>query len=239
MSLRFVVCSCCLSTTRYHFPESLFWTGLIVYEKNQGEKVNHIKDTLANKYCKPVTRGREILRYKFDWGGKFIEYGDWLCRKRDSRYFERPKIVLRQTSDTLIATYIEEPFYFIDSVHSIITKSNDYTLKYLLALINSKLGEYLYKLLITETGKVFAQVKLTFVKQIPIKIVNRDTQNIIANKVDDIINLHKQNNTQNAIEKEAEMDALIFRLYNLSYNEVINIDSAFALSKEEYEKVVV
>ncbi|WP_286848839.1 hypothetical protein, partial [Sphingobacterium sp. UBA7253] len=56
-----------------------------------------------------------------------------------------------------------------------------YNLKYLLCILNSGVGNYMYSLLIQEQGKVFAQVKLTFLRKIPIKQANQSIQSIFDN----------------------------------------------------------
>ncbi|MGJ1407049.1 MULTISPECIES: Eco57I restriction-modification methylase domain-containing protein [Sphingobacterium] len=155
--------------------------GITVYAKVQGEKINYFRESIVSQNSKPVTKGREIFRYKLNWDSSYIEYGNWLWCQRDDKYFESPKIFLRQTSADLIATYIEEPFYCIDSVHSIITGDHAYNLKYLLCILNSGVGNYMYSLLIQEQGKVFAQVKLTFLRKIPIKQANQSIQSIFDN----------------------------------------------------------
>jgi len=143
--------------------------GITVYAKVQGEKKNYFNTSIISSFSKPVMRGKDFNRYEESWNDNFIEYGNWLWCKRDDKFFKSPKIFLRQTSADIIANYKEEEFYCIDSVHSIISKNKDYQLKYILSVLNSKFGNFLYKLLITESGKVFAQVKLTFLRQIPIR----------------------------------------------------------------------
>lgn len=211
--------------------------GITVYAKVQGKKINYFKDKKTSEYLKPCTKGREIFRYTHYWSGKYIEYGDWLWCPRDPKYFENPKIFLRQTSADIIATYIEEPFYAIDSVHSLIKKPTGPDLKYILGILNSTLGNYLYHLLISEEGKVFAQVKLSFLRKIPIKKVNDSKQNLLIKLVDQILKAKKIDPNVDTSALENQIDVLVYRIYDLTYEEVKVIDPDFWLSKEEYEAV--
>ena len=140
--------------------------GITVYAKVQGEKINYFRDEKTNEEnCKPYLRGRDFNKYFYNQNlEQYIIYGSNLWCRRDYKFFENPKLFLRQTSDKLIATFIEEPYYAIDSVHSIIESNNDFKLRYILAIINSVFGNYLYQLLINEDAKVFAQVKLNFLR---------------------------------------------------------------------------
>ncbi|MDD3310379.1 MAG: TaqI-like C-terminal specificity domain-containing protein, partial [Dysgonamonadaceae bacterium] len=206
--------------------------GITVYAKVQGEKINYFNDRVISKFSKPVTRGRYIFKYKHIWNGSYMEYGNWLWCKRQDKFFEEPKIFLRQTSSDLIATYIEEPFYCIDSVHSLIKKDDRFDIKYILAILNSKLGNYIYHLLIAEKGKVFAQVKLTFLRRIPIKLATVYEQNKIIKLVNEIYDT--SNNEVKMSGLINKLDVLIFKLYNLNYEEVKIIDPDIDFTEEEY-----
>ncbi|MFH0960226.1 MAG: TaqI-like C-terminal specificity domain-containing protein, partial [Pseudomonadota bacterium] len=200
--------------------------GIIVYAKEQGEKVDHFRSKSAEKTCKPVTRGREITKYHLDWSKRFINYGDWLCRQREPRFFESPKVFLRQTADTLIGTYVEQPMYCIDSVHSLISKpaKDDYDLKFILGILNSRLGAYIYELLICETGKVFAQVKLNFLRRFPIKITESSSQHKIKRLVDQILASKQYNPATDTVVLEREIDRLVYKLYDLTDDEIAIVE---------------
>src|SRR5262249_25062366 len=139
-------------------------------------------------------------------------------------------IFLRQTSDTLIGTYIEEPMYCIDSVHSLIAKGDrtKCSLKYILGILNSKLGAYMYNLLICETGKVFAQVKLTFLRNIPIKITSQSGQMEIGNMVDSILVAKKRDVKADTSTLEGKIDQQIYDLYNLTLEQIQNVEEFVA-----------
>lgn len=200
--------------------------GITVYAKVQGEKINHFREGKMTKYSKPYTKGREILKYSHLWSGGYIEYGDWLWCPRDPKFFENPKIFLRQTSSDIIATFIEDPFYCIDSVHSLITKPSGPDLKYLLGILNSKLGNFLYHLLIAEEGKVFAQVKLNFLRKIPIRKASQRDQAIISEIVDKILHAKKEDPTANTLMLERQVDELVYQLYDLGKEEISKIEES-------------
>ena len=218
--------------------------GITVYAKVQGEKINYFRDSIEDVNSKKVLRGREIFKYTKIWQNSYIQYGDWLWCKRNPSFFENEKIFLRQTADKLIATYIEEPFYCIDSIHSIILKKEHeekINLKYILALINSNFLDYIYKNLTAEQGKVFAQVKLTTLRKMPIKIAKLDVQNKFISIVDKILAVtqtedYLQNEEkQNAVkEYEKQIDIMVYKLYELTYDEVLTIDKDFALTEQQF-----
>ncbi len=194
--------------------------GITVYAKVQGEKINHFRERKTTRHSKPYTKGREIFKYSHQWAGGYIEYGDWLWCPRDPKYFESPKIFLRQTASDIIATYIDEPFYAIDSVHSLIKLSGGPDLKYILGILNSKLGNYLYHLLIAEEGKVFAQVKLTFLRKIPIRNASPADQKTISKLVDKILSEKAKDTEADTSNLEKQIDDLVYKLYDLTEEEI-------------------
>ena len=83
-----------------------------------------------------------------------------------------PKILLRQTSDTIIAAMDYRGVWFGRSIIAIVGEAADYKLEYLLGLLNSRLLRHLYADLVHETGRVFAQVKLSKLNQLPIRVID-------------------------------------------------------------------
>jgi adenine-specific DNA-methyltransferase len=207
--------------------------GITVYAGVQGEKINYFRKNDNEPGAVKCLRGRDIFRYENNWQDMYIIYGDHLWCQRKPKFFIEPKIFLRQTSDSLIATYIEEPFYCIDSIHSIISKEKEFRLRYILAILNSKFGNYLYRLLVMEAGKIFAQVKLTFLRKMPIK-KSLDQMRII-DLVDKILSQKVEGKPSD--EDVDLLDALIFKLYEVGYEEAKDIDPSLSLSKEEYESI--
>jgi restriction endonuclease S subunit len=152
---------------------------------------------------------------------------------RDRKFFENEKLFLRQTADSLIGAYEKSPMFCVDSAHSIIRKTGkDYNLKYLLALLNSTFGNYLYKLLITETGKVFAQVKLTFLRKIPIKNIDLKEQMAFVEIVDKILSITKSDDYLSNSAKQSEVhdseqqiDQMVYKLYDLTPEEIKTVEN--------------
>ena len=209
--------------------------GITVYAKVQGEKINYFRDEkTTEENIKPFLKGRDFNKYFFNQDlEQYIIYGNNLWCRRDNKFFENPKIFLRQTSDKLIATYISEPYYAIDSVHSIIESNKEFNLKYILSIINSQFGNYLYQLLINEDGKVFAQVKLTFLRQIPIKRINPEQQTPFIILVDYLLYLHNKetpqilshtDNTRIASHLEDILNMMVYELYFEEHMKKVGID---------------
>lgn len=149
---------------------------------------NRIFDAVEklNDTYRELLRGRDINKYKTLWDGKrWIQYGDFLAEPRYSANFDLPeKIILRQTSDRLIATLDKKKFVCMNNLHIVNPKSEKYNLKYILAIINSKLMDFYYETLNPEKGEVLAEVKKENVEKLLIRLIEPTKQIPFINLVD-------------------------------------------------------
>ena len=97
--------------------------------------------------------------------------------------------------------------------------------------------EYWYRLTVQENNKTFAEVKIVYLERIPIKHNNR-LQKQIVSCVSKLLSINSSNTLDRSqIDKvEFEIDRLIYKLYNLSYDEVLIVDPQTPITREEYEK---
>jgi hypothetical protein len=186
---------------------------------------------------RPLLRGKDINKYVTLWDKKrWIKYGDHLAEPRYSANFDLPeKIVIRQTSDCLIATLDTQKFVCMNNLHIVNSKDEKYNLKYILAVINSKLMNFYYETLNPEKGEALAEVKKQNVEKLLIKIADNQVQSLFIKKVDEILSLKSEGKDTTALEQQ--IDNLVYKLYELTYQEVKAIDPQFKLTESEYEAI--
>lgn len=174
----------------------------------------------------PLIGGSFFHRYTLKWNEDYyISYGPWLAAPRDAEIFERDeKIIVRQTSDRLIATIIQKGFIMRDNTHILLSENPNYKLKFILALLNSKLLDFFYWTINPEKGEALAQVKAMHLDQLPIKMADSKTQEIIENMVDQILTMKSQDNSADTIALESQIDHLIYQLYELTEEEIAIIE---------------
>ena len=147
---------------------------------------------ILNEKDTPYIKGSNFNRYT----GISIEnylrhnYDDYLNENDIFRYSATilevtPKLIYRQTSSKLIGTIDSEKYYCDKTVHVIINREGEnFDLKYVLGIFNSKLMNYIYSLLTEETGRAFAQVKTVNIKKLPFKVGTLERQSSIVGLVD-------------------------------------------------------
>ncbi len=148
---------------------------------------------LGNKWQRGLVSSSEIERYVLHYAGNFLNIepsllwsGGW-----NPVIIHAPKILIRRTGDRLIACYDDQSFYHLDNIHSIVSKGSTNQLKFILAIINSKIMNYYYKLISLESGRVMAQLDIETIEQLPIKQPSKEQQNEIVNLVDKVMDLKK------------------------------------------------
>ena len=174
--------------------------GIIPYEKQEEANANlYIKphrDVPFNQASwKPLLDGSAFIgRYELRWGETqpYINYGNWLCRPREAKFFDSPKLLVqdmrnRALKRRLVATYDEQKFYNRHNFSDIIAKDPKYDLKYILALFNSSLLNYWF-------ARQFDNVHInpSYFRQLPIYPADASTQMGFVKLVDDILAKHAE-----------------------------------------------
>ncbi len=84
--------------------------------------------------------------------------------------------------------------------------------------------------------QVFRQTTLGELRSLPIRNISSEEQNKIVVLVNQILKAKKENQDANTSNLENEIDILVYKLYGLTYEEVLIIDSDFELTEKEYFK---
>ncbi|MCK4618886.1 MAG: N-6 DNA methylase [Desulfobacterales bacterium] len=204
--------------------------GMKPYQNGKG-KPKQTKNVVKNRvfdatYKKSTSyrhllRGKDIEKFVVKWeGNRWINYGDWLAEPRYTANFDaKEKIVIRQTGDSLIATLDTDQFVCMNNMHVIHSKSNEFNLKYILGLINSNLLNFYYHSLNPEKGEALAEVKKENVEKLVIKKASETKKKGIIGLVDKVLTTKKSNPSADTTALEAEIDARVAHLYNLTEEE--------------------
>jgi hypothetical protein len=160
--------------------------------------------------------------------------GDYWWEQRACSYineFAKPKIVYVELSKLMCFTY-DTIGYYPDKTCFFI--SADFNLHYLIAFLNSKLFRFCFKdnfsVILGET-RVMSKV---FFEQIPIKQLSAKNQKPFVNLVDKIIVQKQQGKCSVALENK--IDELVYKLYNLSEEEIKLIENNIQMNYTDKTK---
>ena len=158
--------------------------------------------------------------------------------KRISKHNQVPRILIRRTGDILCCAYLEEKALTESTLYSSWSTSKLITSKVILGLLNSKLLNYYNKKVNITNQQGFPQILMTDLELLPIKVPSPLYQSEIVKVVDNIL-IRKKNNQDDNIESlENQIDIIVYKLYNLTYEEVkiIDLEIDKIISKKDYEK---
>lgn len=130
----------------------------------------------------------------------------------------------------IVATLDEQGCYTSEGVLNIIPKQKDYSLRYLLGILDSSLLNYLFA-----TKFLNLAVKGEYLKQLRIPISNVATQKQMESLVSKVLELKKVDIEADTTALENEIDFLVYHLYGLTYDEVLIVDPDTSITREEYE----
>ena len=166
----------------------------------------------------------------------------YLHRPRNEKIFNVPKIVVPQRNKTNVFGYNECEWYASADVYFITEPKPEYQLKYILSLLNSNL----YYIWLYNKGKRKGESLELYQKplsEIPIKKVDEQIQNKFISIVDKILvitqtddYLQNQEKQEAVKEYEKQIDVMVYKLYELTYDEVRFIDKDFELSEQQYNE---
>ena len=153
-------------------------------------------DVKINEKWFPLVTGTDVNRYKLDFNNnEFILYGKNLMYSSNAGKIKSDKILLRRTSHDLRA-FVDKNSHYPQNSLFIIT--SNYNLSYLLCLLNSKLFDFIYKTKCPQVGKVFAEVKPSIIKSLPIIDAKINKQLEFANIAETMLSLNKTLQQQQA-----------------------------------------
>ena len=137
--------------------------------------------------------GKDFERYKYIQEPEmYLSYGSWLAEPREGApFFEADKIIIRQTSDSLIAHLDNKQRINLNNVYNVGSKDSGFDIRYIIALLNSKLLNYYYQSISQEKGRVFAEVKKVNLAKLPIKVVDESIQLKFIDRANKLINCNE------------------------------------------------
>ncbi|PIP27819.1 MAG: hypothetical protein COX29_04410 [Candidatus Moranbacteria bacterium CG23_combo_of_CG06-09_8_20_14_all_35_22] len=187
-----------------------------------------------------LLRGKDVGRYNYKYAYKWIWYKPELMMEktgagpRKPEYFQVPKILFREiTGGGIIASFDSDEYFTNNKIH-VLYSIKDYDLKFILALVNSKLINYWVKHAFNNSF----QVEINQLEKIPIPEINfsdkteKQKHDELAKLADKMLELNKNlqssaensdkwNSIKTEIEKtDKEIDWKVYELYGLTGEEI-------------------
>ncbi|HEC2787523.1 TPA: Eco57I restriction-modification methylase domain-containing protein [Campylobacter jejuni] len=178
-----------------------------------------------------------LKQYLSQFLPRIEQSGEKGCRKKTSNKwfetqdsiayyeeFEKEKIVYPNMNKEFIA-FFDNEFFLLNQKCFILShqSNNKKELLYLTALLNSNVNFYCFKQIGAKLGASGYEMSKIFVEKLPIPKINSKNQKIadeLINLADEILKAKEQDKNANTQELENKINSLVYKLYNLTEEEI-------------------
>jgi len=204
-----------------------------------GNDVEYVRETeiQPGSEWKLTLRGKDIDRYRIPKARVWLKYGNWLARNwQNTDFYEREKIVVRETGKRIIATLDTERRYILSSLYSIYMKAGneEIELRYILGLLNSRLLTFvLHAIALGLTEGAFTKARTNQLARLPIKIINKSCKDDMENYLRLLELVDQASNSRCTVVSgtsstteiknqiiDRQIDQLVYKLYGLTEDEI-------------------
>ena len=200
---------CGSDTDKFYCKPPQLW----IINIHNGIKGGDIKPIDINNY--PIIKRR--LDTYYDVLSNRNDKGSTPYNLRNCAYlleFDREKIIWQAISKRIAFSYDPQGKYYCDVTTYFMTGNN---LKYILAILNSKLFEYALLKIYLE-GDTFKS-KNAIIQNFPIPPINKTTDRLVG-LVDSIISAKQISPSADISALESEIDRIVYQLYGLTEEEI-------------------
>lgn len=181
-----------------------------------------------------------LKQYLSQFLPRIEQSGEKGCRKKTSNKwfetqdniayyeeFEKEKIVWNPVSGEYLFSYIKEHIFFNNSLFMMTL--DVFSLKYILAFMNSNCYKWLITLKtnLIQTGS-YAYGAKDKIERLPIPKINSKNEKLadeLINLVDEILKAKEQDKNANTQELENKINSIVYKLYNLTEEEIKIIEN--------------
>ena len=186
-----------------------------------GDNKNLLSKVKKEKF-EPIIKGSDISKFKIRTATNFIKFEPQNYQQvAPVEYYRTPeKLFYKFISNKLIFAYDNHQTLSLNSCNILIPKFKDLDIKYIMAVLNSSVAQFIFQ-------KKFNSIKVlrSHLESLPLPKCDKKTQQQIINTVNKIL---KTSNKSTAHELFAELDLIISKLYNLSFEEYSLIKNSFS-----------
>jgi hypothetical protein len=193
------------------------WKGLYIIATFPSLNLNIDDYPAVKKHL--LSFGFDRLKQTGEKGARKKTKNEWFEVQDSINYWEdflKPKIVWGEISDRSKFAY-NDTNYYTEATTFLMTGKD---LKYLLALLNSRVSEWYFNQIGTATGVGTNRWKKYKIELLPIKIPSETTRLKVEDIINRIFKFRNEDIAKDTAFLEDEIDELIYQIYDLSPEEI-------------------
>lgn len=199
-----------------------------------------LSESLDENYV-PLLEGKDIKRYYIQDVKNYLKWDKKEIHRTRPEYLwkEEKKIIMQRISGgkrPLVSSIDNNKFKTFASINNIVLKEKFSSFyEFFVSLLNSRLINWYYANNFSNNSNLTVNISKTFLEKLPIKEISLDAQQPFIDLVEQI--MEKKKIGEDTQELEDKIDLMVYKLYELTYNEVKIVDPEFKISEEEYNKL--
>ena len=208
---------------------SIFNTYFGIQAYNRDASIFFEKD---DKNYLPIIDGEDIFPYMYATPKKFFDYkkeniksgGDW-------NVYSNERIVIRQIGIIPVFGLCKAGILGSNTLYNLWSKTEDFSLLYVLCILNSKLIKYFWRNTYYDNKALFPKIKGYQLKELPIKAIPLTEQKPLIQLANQMLEAHNQledakfENDKKFLEQrikllDSKINSIVYALYGLSEEEI-------------------
>ena len=189
-----------------------------------------------------LLEGKCVKRYYITPANKYILWDKQLIHRSRPDYLwqQKEKILIQRISGgekPIVASIDNNRYKTFASINNLVLKA-EYSHLYpiVVALLNSNVVNWYYANNFSNNSSLTVNISKTYLEMIPIPDIDENSENIIRTLVNKLMSIKSEDLSSDISDLENELNFVIYKLYNLSYDEVLIIDPQTPITRKEYEK---
>ena len=200
----------------------------------------HLIQEFSEECFVPMLEGKCIKRFYNQPENKYLLWDKkQIHRARPDYLWDLDEKILIQRisggAKPLVATIDKNKFKTFASVNNLVLKPeyDDYYCV-IVALLNSNVINWYYANNFSNNSKLTVNISKTYLEMLPIPNISNDDKKLIDELVEKVMEAKAVSHEFS--ELEIEIDLMVYKLYGLTYDEVLTIDPKAPITQQQYEQ---
>ena len=184
------------------------------------DRKSSISDRKINENYISIIDGADIVRFQYSIPNKYFNYlSENIKSGGDLNVYSQDRIVISQIGQSPKVGFCEKGFLTSNTIYNLFLKDSRFSLKYILAILNSQLIKNYWLSKYNDNKDLFPKIKGYQLKQLPIKEISLENQQPFIEKADQMLSLNKELQELSAkyqrnLQREFSLETLSKKLQN-------------------------
>lgn len=157
------------------------------------DKKSSISSKKENEKYLPMIDGADIFRYQIAKYNQYFNFiDDNIKSGGDYKVYEKERIVVRQIGKTPIIGYCGANILTSNTIYNIFSTTDEFDLKYLFTLLNSKLLKKYWEYKYNDNKNLFPKIKGYQLDDLPLVNISLEKQQPFIEKADKMLSLNRE-----------------------------------------------